>query len=171
MDWWWDLLKAMDAHEGQAAWAQGVFSVAAVAAAVWIDQGAARRLRRDRLAAQRDARDARVQTVESVAVALEVFAQGLEDVPLEERQHIIISETMRRPLNVAADVVAYYLGQNTAEIDADLVGRLANAHRRLAAVIEGLTASDSAFLRLSYAERPKKVQSLRAHAESIRAGT
>src|SRR5690349_9269509 len=33
MDWWWNLLAAMDAHEGQAAWAQAVFSVVAIIAA------------------------------------------------------------------------------------------------------------------------------------------
>lgn len=30
MDWWWQLTSAMDAHEGQAAWAQAVGTVAAV---------------------------------------------------------------------------------------------------------------------------------------------
>jgi len=39
MDWWWDLLEAMDAHEGQAAWAQ--FVGAMVALCLALQQGAA----------------------------------------------------------------------------------------------------------------------------------
>jgi hypothetical protein len=44
---WWDLLKAMDAHEGQAAWAQGFFSVLAILAAIAIDQRALHTQRRE----------------------------------------------------------------------------------------------------------------------------
>lgn len=38
-----DVCARMDAHEGQAAWAQGIFSVAAIVAAIVIDRGSVRR--------------------------------------------------------------------------------------------------------------------------------
>lgn len=34
MDWWWNLLAALEGHPGQAAWAQAVFSAAAIFAAI-----------------------------------------------------------------------------------------------------------------------------------------
>ncbi len=38
-----DICARMDAHEGQAAWAQGIFSVGAIIAAIAIERGSARR--------------------------------------------------------------------------------------------------------------------------------
>lgn len=52
MDWWWGLLKAMDDHEGQAAWAQAVATAVALFLALRQGYAAARRERvRDRAAA------------------------------------------------------------------------------------------------------------------------
>lgn len=52
MDWWLDLLKAMDAHEGQAAWAQFAGAMIALGLALQQSYSAGRRERaRDRAAA------------------------------------------------------------------------------------------------------------------------
>jgi hypothetical protein len=58
MEWWWNLLAAMDAHEGQAAWAQAIGSVVAIVAAAWL-AGAQSREALGREKRQRQVEDAR----------------------------------------------------------------------------------------------------------------
>jgi hypothetical protein len=70
MNWWWDLLKAMDAHEGQAAWAQGFFSVSAVIAAILIDMRSAHRQRKQFESASAEARR------EKAELALAIWVQA-----------------------------------------------------------------------------------------------
>lgn len=83
MDWWWDLLKAMDAHEGQAAWAQGFFSVMAIVAAAWIASEQARR-EESRRAADHEAlcernRAASFETITMVVMLASTARSTIED--------------------------------------------------------------------------------------------
>jgi hypothetical protein len=126
MEWWWDLLKAMDAHEGQAAWAQGFFSVLAILAAIVIDQGAARRLREDRVAEKREAIADRRRALLNVAEAIESAAAQLQETTLVPRQFVALSEDCHRTLKAAEGLIDFYLRQG-GEAGAHLAVALAHA--------------------------------------------
>jgi len=154
--------------ESQAAWFQAILSAAAIWAAIWIDQGAARRLREDRAQAARDARAARQAAVINAAVAVEDVIRLIERWEPEERQSLIFRSPQRQGMEVARDVLRFYLRQETVELDERLVAALTSAEWRISEAIGSLSAASGVYP-LGGAYRDGKIAQLRDLANAIRA--
>src|SRR4051812_4377316 len=122
-----------------AAWAQAIMSVAAILAAVVIDQGASRRDRLDRLEAAEAARAARVRLLQVCALALDNAAEAARKRPLERGQtfeglavEAVLSarQTARHFADRGSDsdpVLVWVLNVAVTEIDA--AARVLEGHR------------------------------------------
>jgi hypothetical protein len=117
---------------GTGAMVQAIGSVLAIGAAIWIDQGAARRLREDRALAFEEARRARVEAVVRAGNAIRELADAIE--PSKATTHMLSKGEMRRIEN-AREVLAFYLRQTGTECDGRIIAALVDAEARTAAAI------------------------------------
>ena len=126
MDLRWALLAAMDAHPGQAGWAQAVGSVGAVLAAIWIDQGSARRQGRDQLAALIQAKAVRRDAIFHCIEVLRSASKRLATFDAE--RDFAARANPLQGLNSAAQLVDFYL-QRSGETEPRLVAALFDVQR------------------------------------------
>jgi hypothetical protein len=106
-----------------AAWAQAVGSVAAIVAAIAIDQGTARRARRAVKDAERDARDARRMAIRRCVTVLNgVISQFKRSVLDDGRTYSIAPEHVRA-IRTAQQVISHFVERGSND-DAHLVATL-----------------------------------------------
>jgi len=134
MSWTWASID----WEPTAAVVQAVGSVVAIAAAIWIDQGAARRLRQDRHDAHRQAIAARRQAVVNAAAVLEAVARHMSAWAVDAGAQLNLPEGRWRALHAARDVLAYYLERETLEVEPLLAITLARARHTMTTTLERL---------------------------------
>jgi hypothetical protein len=116
------------------AWVQAVGSVVAIIAAIWIDQGAARRLRQDRREAARDMRVARIEAVRNAIAAVEGCARHVRSwSPAELAGGARLDARSSQALLAARTVIIHRL-QRPGDTDAPTLCLLSLADQRLSAL-------------------------------------
>jgi hypothetical protein len=135
--------------ETTAAWIQAVGSVAAIIGAIWVDQGAARRLRQDRDVAMSDAIGSRRSAIGDMAVEFVRVRDLLAEWDASPSEWggpatWTLTEEYWEEAEVALGVLRFYLAQQ-GEIDARLVSLISRAERTAA----GAIGRFNAFLPLS----------------------
>lgn len=121
--------------EQAAAWTQAVGSVAAIVAAIVIDQGAARRLRAERKFDQMSAVVARRSAVLNCSKSVGWMTAHLSDWQPESNTHWTPGRAQLRAMEGARDSVRYFLQQTATEVDAALVVSLTHADRIMSELI------------------------------------
>ena len=109
-----------------AAWVQALGSVAAIAAAIWIDQGSARRLRQDSKAAEKRTSARRLAAIVDASSALKLTANEFRARTVAINETAALSHASYRRLRGAKAVLDYHLRQAT-ELDNNVLAGLALA--------------------------------------------
>lgn len=113
-----------------AAWTQAFGSVIAIAAAIWIDQGAARRARRHRLLEEVDRRAAVVSAVETVT---DMVAEVLHQIAMVDGSSAALyphRDRMAVMASRAANVAAHYTRQHHSRASVVLALQVAEEQAR-----------------------------------------
>lgn len=103
------------------AWVQAVGSVAAIAAAIWIDQGAARRLRAERSDLAKQAIATRLSLIDEASESVRAAIARVREADMTMDPSIPSPE--RRRMEAARGALDYFLA-TPSEVDPKLVGRL-----------------------------------------------
>jgi hypothetical protein len=127
--------------QSTAAWIQAIGSIAAIAAAVWIDQGTARRQATAREAEGRAAIGARLDAVMNCVMCLEQLAGLLREWEPEPNHTWSITPVGFEEAMSAEEVLRFYLQHQGTEIDALLVATMARAHQTMQSVTGRFKAS------------------------------
>jgi hypothetical protein len=104
------------------AWVQAIGSIFAIALAIWIDQGADRRHRRERARDKEEARIGREDAIELCKVSLEVAARAVTN--LSQTAVMGVGVESVDQVRGAANAVAYYL-RSAEPTDVSLLSSLA----------------------------------------------
>lgn len=164
------LISAAGAHDsagffGQttAAWAQGLGSIIAIAAAIWIDQGAARRLRDDRTRERLDAVASRRGAIQSCAQNLVSMADQLSTWNPKPGHDWHPAMTRLRALEGARNALNYYLRIASVEIDVRLVAALTTAEQVMGDAVTHFTSH----LPIHPGQRDDSIERLQTAAEQL----
>jgi hypothetical protein len=125
-----------------AAWVQGVGSIAAIVAAIIIDQGAARRLRQQQSEEVAARHDAIVMAIAHCRTSTAAAAQEANVLSLEGVYQGAISAATYRSVKAAWSALHYHLSQNGA-INARLLAALTLTKERMDEAVTALEAGRS----------------------------
>jgi len=147
--------------QSSAAWAQAVMSVGAILAAVFIDQGASRRDRRERQAAADRVRAARVKAVSTCMVVLDNAAKAVSE--RTPRRGLRFEGLALEALEATRQTIDHYIARGSDD-EPILVWMMIRARAELERAEQALRAARLA----TRAEQARLERATRAHAQAIR---
>ncbi len=147
--------------ESSAAWTQALMSVGAILAAIFIDQGASRRDRRERQAAADRARAARLRAISACATMLDNAAKAVAE--RTPKRGLRFEGLAVDALASGSQMIGHYLARGSDD-EPILVWFLSAAAGEVAAAEAAISAA-----RLSTAADQRALERrLRAHAQGLR---